>query len=634
MIKKISIILFVFFITCSAHAQLFPLHDSIPMRDGKKLAADVYIPSGSQQRPTILIQTPYNKNYYPFLGLPLQVGMNINSSQYNFVIADWRCFYGSTSACTSQVNRGRDGYDCVEWIAQQPWSNGLIGTWGPSALGIVQFQTAKEHPPHLTCCIPIVAGMRTTYLRYFPGGVYRTEYVQMLDLLGYGLSTILLAHPVHDIYWTIAENTTFYPDSIRVPMFMIGGWYDHATEELLESFEGIRTQSDPAVRAQHKLIMGPWTHNTASSAPDSVGALIYPQAMNVSDSLARKFADYYLLNALNGWNSRPVVDYFIMGENTWNSDTSWNTNNLSATNLYFHSNGTMDQAIPSAPSDSQTIVYDPHNPSPTVGGPTLLHTLNQGPYDQTTVVESQNDILTYTTDTLVQNVTLRGKPVAHLKVSSDKTDTDFSIRLTDVYPDGRSMLVLDGIRRMRFRNGYATADTSAMIPGTVYPLDMDLFANTSITFLAGHRIRVDITSSNYPRFDCNLNKDEPMYTSGDTLIANNTVYLDNSRASFISLMTTSFPTQVSIYRDAFDFTVFPNPSPEFVTCTWTIEKESTVKISLTDVTGKEILILEKRKQEPGNYQQKIDLSALSEGIYFLKLSVNGMTSVKKLVRIF
>ena len=184
----------------AAFAQLNPLAVNIPMRDGKVLAADIYLPNNdSLPRPTILIQTPYNKNFYHGLGLPIEVGFNINTSPFNFVIADWRCFYGSAAACTTSMNRGEDGYDCVEWIAQQQWSNDSVGTWGPSALGLIQFQTAKENPLHLTCCVPIVAGMRTDYQKYFPGGVYRTEYVQMLDALGYRLSTILLAHPVHDL---------------------------------------------------------------------------------------------------------------------------------------------------------------------------------------------------------------------------------------------------------------------------------------------------------------------------------------------------------------------------------------------------------------------------------------------------
>ncbi len=551
------------FALCVVHfsfAQLNPISVSIPMRDGKFLAADIYLPNGdSLPRPTILIQTPYQKNFYHLLGLPLGVGNGINTSPFNFVIVDWRCFYGSAAACTTSINRGQDGYDCVEWIAQQPWSNDSTGTWGPSALGIIQFQTAKENPPHLTCCVPIVAGMRTDYQRYFPGGVYRTEYVQMLDALGYGLSTLLLAHPVHDIYWTVAEASSFYPSSINVPMFMMGGWYDHATEELLESFEGIRTQSAIDVRSKQKLLMGPWTHNTTSGAPLNVGQLVYPEAVNASDSLARKFFEYYLLNQPNGWNNRPVVEYFQMGENTWKNDVSWNNSGLSNFNLFFHANGNLDLNVPASSTDAMQITYDPHDPSPTVGGPTLLNTLNQGPYDQQSLVESRSDLLSFSTLPLTQDVVMRGRPVAHLKVSSDKTDTDFSIRLTDVYPDGRSMIVLDGIRRMRFRNGYTANDTSTIVAGNIYPLDINLFANTAITFLAGHKIRVDVTSSNYPRFDSNLNNGQTMYVAGDTLTAQNTIYVNSSNASYITLPLENFPDAINTVDASNDIIIYPNP---------------------------------------------------------------------------
>ena len=217
-----------------------------------------------------------------------------------------------------------------------------------------------------------------------------------------------------------------------------------------------------------------------------------------------------------------------MGENTWNNDVSWNNSGLTNYNLFLHANGILDLNIPAQAGDSMNISYDPHNPSPTVGGPTLLNTLVQGPYDQAPLVESRNDLLTFSTPTLTQNVVMRGRPTAHLIVSSDRTDTDFSLRLTDVYPDGRSELVLDGIRRMRFRNGFAAGDTSSITPGTLYPLDIDFFANTAITFPAGHKIRVDITSSNYPRFDKNLNNGQTMYVAGDTLVAENTVYMNNT----------------------------------------------------------------------------------------------------------
>ena len=585
---KSATILFVF-LTVQSFAQLNPQSLTILMRDNQLLAADIYLPNGdSLPRPTILIQTPYNKNLYPILGLPLQVGTNLNASPFNFVIVDWRCFYGSTSACVAQPKYGQDGFDCVEWIAQQPWSDGKVATWGPSALGLIQFQTANENPPHLICAVPIVAGMRSDYLKYYPGGVYRTEYVEMLDNLGYGLSTILLPHQVHDIFWTISEAISFYPDSIPVPMFMIGGWYDHATEEVLESFDGIRTLSPLSVRNQHKLLMGPWTHNKTSTAPTQIGELNYPQAEHVSDSLARAFCNFYLLNTVNGWNNRPVVSYFQMGENTWKSDISWNSMPLQNFNLYFHSSGEMTIDMPVVASDSLLIIYDPRNPSPTIGGPTLLTSLSQGPYDQAQLVENRNDLLTFSTMPLSQNVVLRGRPVVHLKVASDMPDTDFSIRLTDVYPDGRSMLVLDGIRRMRFRNGFAPGDTSTIIPGQIYSLDIELFSNTAITFMAGHRIRVDITSSNYPRFDCNLNNGQQMYAPGDTNISVNTVYVNNSNGSYISLPLEDFPNTVAqVNEEAFE--LYPNPALDHLFIRLNQNSVSGATIKIFDMKGSEII---------------------------------------------
>jgi len=498
-------------------------------------------------------------------------------------------------------------------IAQQQWSNDSVGTWGPSALGLIQFQTAKENPPHLTCCVPIVAGMRSDYQKYFPGGVYRTEYVQMLDALGYGLSTILLAHPVHDLYWTIAENSSFYPASINVPMFMIGGWYDHATEEVLESFEGIRTQSAVTVRAQQKLLMGPWTHNTTANGALNVGALAYPEAQGASDSLARKFFDYYLLNNSNGWNSRPVVEYFQMGENTWKNDASWNTSNLTSYNLFFHPDGSMALNFPLGVNDSLAYTYDPHNPSPTVGGPTLLNTLDQGPYDQAPVVESRNDLLSFTTAPLSTDVVMRGKPVVHLNVTSDRFDTDVSVRLTDVYPDGRSMLLLDGIKRMRFRAGFEAADTAVLIPGHIYGFNFDLFANTAITFLAGHKIRVDVTSSNYPRFDCNLNNGQTMYVAGDTLTAMNSVHVNPSFSSYIILQLESFPDAVNEMSEEIGFEVYPNPSQDWINVHLSHFTLGPVTFKIIDLTGREIQIIN------SNFANcKLPIADYPNGLYFIR----------------
>jgi putative CocE/NonD family hydrolase len=188
--KFFSVLLFIA-LSISARA-LTPLVDSIPMRDGKKLAADIYL-SPNVNAATILVQTPYDRLWYRTLGLPLY-GFNVATMPYNVVILDWRCFYGSQTACVANPDHGEDGYDAVEWIATQTWSDGQVATWGPSALGLVQYQTAKEQPPGLVCICPIVAGPQTQYRGYFEGGVYRTEFVTQLDALGYGLSPFLLSN--------------------------------------------------------------------------------------------------------------------------------------------------------------------------------------------------------------------------------------------------------------------------------------------------------------------------------------------------------------------------------------------------------------------------------------------------------
>lgn len=231
--------------------------DSVEMRDGKKLAVDIYIPdtSGGVAYPVILVQTPYNRLLYRTIGLPL-FGNNIASANYAMVIADWRCFYGSSAACAGNYDRAKDGYDLVEWIAARTWCDGKVGTWGPSALGRIQFMTARKRPPHLVCAVPLVAGPQYSYPEYYPGGVYRTEYVQQLDALGFGSSSTILAHQTHDYVWIYSEATNFYPDSISVPLLMIGGWYDHNINVMMDFFAGIRQSSFSNVRDKHRLLMG------------------------------------------------------------------------------------------------------------------------------------------------------------------------------------------------------------------------------------------------------------------------------------------------------------------------------------------------------------------------------------------
>ncbi len=631
-------ILFTFLIIFSlgtTYAQLSPIIDSIPMSDGRKLAADIYIPSGMTSGPVVLIQTPYNRTLYRYVGLPLLVGMNVNSSNYIFVIADWRGFYGSAAAfytSPTPPTRGQDGASAVEWIYTQTWCNGKIGTWGPSALGKVQFQTAKENPPHLTCICPLVAGPQFDYDEYYPNGCLRTEYVQQLDGLGFGLSPFLITQPVHNPTWTFVENQNYYPSSINVPCFMIGGWYDHNVEVMIEMFNGIRASSPIAVRNQHRLLMGPWVHGghgTSYVGSATQGQLNYANAQYKSDTMSLQFFDYHLRTISNGWNSTPYVNYYQLGENVWQSSATWPVTGTSNVNFYFHQSGLLSEVVPSNATDFSSFNYDPANPSPTIGGPTLRADLDQGPYDQTTLVESRTDLVMFTTNALSQNVVLKGKPSIHMKVSSDKLDTDFCVRLTDVYPDGRSMLVSDGVMRMRFRNGTNASDTALMTPNQIYDCVIDL-PNTSITFLAGHKIRIDISSSNYPRFNRNMNTGGAMYPSGklDTLVnpqvAANKVYLNNMNMSYVILPLIGFTSNVNELSNNINFSIYPNPSNDQFNLNTGIKGSYYVTIinSLGQIVSSESSVDTK----------KIDIQTLPEGIYFIEVKHENKIGYKKLLK--
>lgn len=626
---------FIFFICLlfitSAKAQLTPIVDSIPMSDGKKLAADIYIPSGMTQGPVILIQTPYNRLYYR-LGLPLNIGLNINASNYIIVVTDWRGFYGSAAALTaSPPTRGVDGKSTVEWIAAQSWSNQKIGTWGPSALGKVQFQTAKENPTHLTCICPVVAGPQFDYAEYYPNGTMRTEFIEQLDGLGFGLSPFLVANPVFSPTWTFVQNANYYPTSIQVPCFMIGGWYDHNIEVMLPFFNAIRASSPAAVKNEHRLLMGPWVHGghgMATVGSTAQGELFYNNAADVDDSLAIAFFDYHMRNISNGWNSSPFVQYYQMGENTWQTSAAWPVSGATPTNFYFHADQSLSNTLPSNSSDVLSFNYNPYDPSPTYGGPTLRQDLDQGPFDQSDTVESRNDILVFSTSTLSQNTVLKGSAVFHLKVASNKLDTDFDVRLTDVYPDGKSMLVNDGTFRMRFRDGLTAADTSVMVPNQIYDCTINL-PNTALTFLAGHKIRVDISSSNYPRFNRNMNTGGVMYPGGsmDSLIspqtATNSVFTNNINTSYITLPLVGYLSGISEIESEY-IAIYPNPATNLLNIQ--TNNQTAYTIMIIDALGRVVL--------ENSFTEKIALNieSLPKGIYVATLQSKAQLIQKKVIK--
>ncbi len=610
----------------------------IPMGDSYTLETDVYLPNNWTDGPVILIQTPYNKNYYHLIGLPIGIGYAQEDMGYAIVIVDWRGFWGSASAqYAGAPTRGQDGYSCVEWIATQTWCNGNVGTWGPSALGKVQYQTAKENPPHLKCIVPLVAGPQFEYNEYYAGGALRTEYVEQLDELGFGLANVIVPNPYYNTLWSVAENINFYPEDIAVPAFLIGGWYDHNVELMLPFFSALQSQSPANVQNQHRLLFGPWVHggnSVANVGSAFQGELEYPGAMGWQDSLAFEFFDYHLRGIANGWETTPAVKYFQMGEDQWMSADAWPPATIAPAKIYFRPDGrmTMDATEGGNVIDELALVYDPANPSPTVGGPTLRSDLVQGPYDQTEEVESRDDVIIFTTDVLPTNAVLQGKGKVHLIFNTNMTDTDFAIRLCDVYPDGRSMLVCDAIFRARFIDGFSANDEGFLTLGQQYECDIEL-PNTAITFLEGHSIRVIISGSNYPRFNRNMNTGGEMYPNNnmDTLVNPlvSTSYLEVSDnavgESYLELPIINLMDAV-IENDAADgIFIYPNPAMNELHVNFSATFSNGAVLQLIDARGQ--IVLETIVTSPAF---TIPTFNITSGVYTIKVN-NGKQAYTKQV---
>jgi predicted acyl esterase len=624
---KSFLLVFLLLYSLTTRAALDWTEVQIPMSDNMTLAGDIYLPENWTSGPVILIQTPYNKNLVHFVGLPLGVGYNQEESPYAFVIVDWRGRFGSLDAAyIGAPDTGEDGYDVVEWIAAQEWSDGNIGTWGPSALGRVQYETARNHPPHLKCIAPLVAAPTYSYQEYFVNGVARTEFIEQLDNLGFNMSTGLYAHPYFDFSWLAVETYYDFMDEIDIPVFMIAGWYDHNIDLMLPSFSSLQSSSDPDVQDQHKLLIGPWAHGgngTASVGSPNQGQLSYPEADGMNNQMVLQFFDYYLKGIQNGWSEVAPVTYFQMGENNWQTSASWPPVIDENLKLYFSNDGSLSPGLPLS-SASLQLTYDPNDPSPTIGGPTLRNDLEQGPFDQAPQVESRNDILAFTTSELSAPVVIKGQPELKVTLSSDVLDTDIAVRFCDVYPDGRSMLISDGIYRLRFLNGFDETDETFLVPGQDYEVSF-LLPNTSITFPVGHKIRVNISGSNYPRFNRNMNTGGEMYPDGngdsliDPLIAHSLIQMstDGNNGSYITIpIVGDYPSSVNEVS-YIHFSMSPNPTSDHVSIQFEKWNSSEV-LSIFDGQGK--LIQEIKVLSPW---LKLDVSNWSSGVYTLKTRSSG-----------
>ncbi len=520
------------FLVADAKPKTRTLDAMVPMQDGTELATSVYLPEGPGPFPVVVARTPYNKD-----GLRGQAA-NLVGHGYAFVAQDLRGRFKSKGHHAIIFHNDgweepHDGHDTLRWIAGQPWCNGKIGSTGGSALGITQNMAAPGAPDGLKAQFVVVAYSDCYSQGAYQGGAFRTglmeNWLKATGMTDVNLKTFV-AHPDYDRFWA-GLNPEAQAGRVRAPAVFLGGWYDIFLQGTINSFVSVQNRGGAGARGRCRLILAPIGHGTMTELKYPANASRFPKCGNEA-----AWFDYTLKGLSNGVGEEKPVHYYVMGDptdknapgNYWRAADKWPPPAVE-TAYYFHPDGRLGSSKPLAQGGRRSYRYDPANPVPTVGGAELGQDI--GPKDQRKV-ESRGDVVLFSTDVLTEPVEVTGRVTAKLYVSSDCPDTDFTVKLTDVYPDGRSMLVTDGVLRARFRESFERE--RLLEPGKVYELTVDLWS-TSLVFNRGHRIRVAVSSSNAPRFDPNPNTGHALRADKERRVATNTVYFSKEYPSRILL---------------------------------------------------------------------------------------------------
>ncbi len=507
------------------------------MRDGVRLRTVLHLPVRGGPHATILMRTPYcfdNDDLKP-------VGAILNRRGYAFVAQQTRGICGSEGEYLPFVTDGwgalQDGYDTIEYAAAQSWCDGQVGTWGASAFGITQELAAGAYPPHLAAQVILVASNDLYPQAMFRGGGFLAnlveEWLDGQDALEY--LDVIESQPLDGEFWA-QSDVLARVEGITAPALFMGGWFDIFQEGTLAGFVARQHSAADPARGNCRVIIGPWTHTGYGQRQQ--GELTFPRnAMDLSDQLdlMLAFFDVHLQGATIDLG--PPVQYYTMGDvdrrrapgNEWRGADDWPPFELVYTPLYLHSHGALTWDAPVANETPLAYRADPADPIPTLGGQNLYW--SAGPYDQRTI-EARDDVLVFETAPLSEPLEITGPVAARLFLSSDAPDTDVVVRLCDVYPDGRSMLMLDGIRRARHRNSFEYEEF--LVPGEVVPVDVDLWS-ISLILDAGHRLRISVSGSSAPRFDVNPNTAEPFRRNTYTQVANNELHFSPEHPSQLIL---------------------------------------------------------------------------------------------------
>jgi uncharacterized protein len=538
----------------------------VKMRDGTVLRADVYRPKAPGRFPTLVKRTPYNKldgdGVYTS-----EFGWEAAADGYVVIVQDCRGRFRSEGQWYPLKYEAEDGYDTVEWASKLPYANGRVGMFGDSYFGVTATLAALANPPHLSAVFVVFPASDYGDGFAYQGGAFlqglmegwtsglalntlerdaQTKIVSpswVLPLHEYPILNLggiigrelapyffdWLAHPNFDAYW---KQWSFdeHLSSLHVPIYQVAGWYDLFLGGTLRHYLDLESRASARARRESRLLIGPWFHGPLTG---KAGQLDFgPSARGDMQSLTLRWFNYKLKGIDDGIGEQQPVTYFEMGLNRWRRSLTWPPAGVQYTRFYLHSSGGANtlrgkghlSTVMPASEPPDRYVYDPENPVPTHGSAA-------GAFDQRPI-EGRKDVLVYSTAKFKSQFNVTGPVKAEIYASSSAVDTDFTAKLVEVWPNGYSQNLTDGIIRARYRT--SSCKPEFLTPRKVYKMTVDLWA-TSNTFLPGHSLRLEISSSNFPRFDRNLNTGEDILHGWRMVKATNYIYHDKSHPSAIIL---------------------------------------------------------------------------------------------------
>ena len=552
-----------------------------PMRDGVELMTDVYMPAEGGPFPTVVSRTPYDRANNMIHSVPSAIALA--QSGFAVVSQDVRGRYDSDGDWYPFRSEADDGADTLKWAAAQSWSNGTLGMTGASYFGLTQWQAAQSGDPNLKAIVPRVAYSDVYHNWVYTGGALQLGFClnwailmstrtnrnqpmympdeRHLNSLYWSLPMIdadeaagrsigfwkeWISHPSYDEYWEGMSPIEQHYGDASAAAYSMAGWFDIFLQGSLNNFMGMTAGAKtPEARKNQKLLVGPWIHQLGDEGTHSkTGDIDFgPNALIDIQTEQSRWLNAHLKGEDDGILAEPHVKVFVMGANRWRESDEWPIPGTEYTPWYFGSGGNANSMLGDgtvAPQNAtgaatDVFTYDPMHPVPTIGGSTCCLEeglpIKMGPQDQQSI-EYRQDVLCYTSEPMTEPLEVTGPLKAIVYASSSAVDTDFTAKLVDVRPDGYAMNVAQGILRARYRSG--PRDPELMEPGEVYRLEIDMWS-TSICFMPGHRMRVEISSSNFPNYDRNLNTGEENGLGTAMVTAHQTIYHDAEHPSHIVL---------------------------------------------------------------------------------------------------